>query len=86
MVVQVDAQGKVNGFVDNALILADFHHNAIEINDGINFIQWPRLPFLHLFQDVVGDAGNQCGRYLYVIQFVQGGDDIASAHAATVQG
>lgn len=45
----VDAESKVNGFIDDLLILAHFHNNAFQVNDGINRIKRARLPLTTLF-------------------------------------
>ena len=41
---QIDAQSEINGLVDDTLVLADFQHDTVQVDDGIKRIQWARLP------------------------------------------
>jgi hypothetical protein len=44
----IDAESKVNGFVDDLLILAHLHNNAVQVNDGVNRIKRASLPLNNL--------------------------------------
>lgn len=67
------------------LVLPDFDHNAVQVNDRVNRIQWSRLPFDHLLDDGIRDLGNQRGRYIGTVHFFEGAHDLASRHALRVQ-
>lgn len=85
MALHVDTQGEVYGFVDDPLVLPDFDDNTVQINDGVNGIQRPGLPLDDLLYNRTGDLGNQGCRYIGTLHFLEGGDDLASAHSLGVQ-
>src|SRR5690606_32148527 len=58
---QVNAQRQIDCLVDDLPVLADLHHDTVEVQDGIDRVQRPRLPFHHTLQNAVGDLGDQGG-------------------------
>lgn len=75
----------MNGFVDNPTILAHFHHNGVEEDNGINRIKTAILPDFALCLHGFGDVGNQSSRDLYPIEFVQLGLNVASGRATSIE-
>lgn len=49
LIFHLDAESKVNGFVDDLLILAHLHNDAVQVNNGINRIKRASLPLNNLF-------------------------------------
>ena len=56
---QIDAQSEINGLVDDPLVLADFQHHTVQLDDGIKRSQWARLPVDNLVDHGIRDARNQ---------------------------
>ena len=52
--LHIDAQCQIERLVDHPLVRADLQYNAVQINDGIERIQRPVLPFVDLLDDTFG--------------------------------
>ena len=81
----VDAQGQINGLVDDLPVLPDFDDDAVQIHDGVNGIQGSRLPLDDLLDNRIGDFRNQGCRYVGVVHFLERGDNLPGSHALCVQ-
>lgn len=69
----------------HAVGLADFDHDAVQINDRVYRIKRPLLPFNHLLNDRIRDLGNQRRRRIGSVHFFEGAHDLAGGHALSVQ-
>ena len=50
----IHTERKVDRFVDDSLILADFNHNTIKVNDRLYAIQYSGLPLNDLLNHCIG--------------------------------
>ena len=82
---KIDAQGQVDRFVDHLLVLADFDHDAIQVDDGVNRIQRTRLPFHDPLHHSFCDFGDQGGRDVGVVHLLESGDDLPGGHTLGVE-
>lgn len=57
--VNIDAQGYVDGPVHDAVTVADFHDDRVDIEDRVDAIQGPRPPGPQLLEHPVGDPGDE---------------------------
>lgn len=85
MTLHVDAQGQVNGFFDDHLVLPDFDDNTVLINGRVNCIQGPGLPLDDLLYDRISDLLDQGCRDISVVHFLGCGDDLPGGHALGIQ-
>lgn len=82
--VGADTQGQVDGLVSDGAFIADLQALLVEIEDGVHRLQRALLPLLDLRQYLVGDGGDQVGRDLQAVQFLQVALDLSHAHAACI--
>src|SRR3954451_5302209 len=59
LALQRDADREIAGAVSDRAVLADLHHERVEVDDRVNLIQRPRAPRLHVGQHSVGDAADR---------------------------
>ena len=81
MAFSVNAQCQVDGLVDDSLVLANFDHNAVSVDDGIHLIQRAGLPLHYLLHDRMGHFGNQACRYIGIVKLFERGADFTGGHA-----
>ena len=56
---QMDAHSEINGLVGDTLVLADFQHHTVQLDDGIQPIQWTGLPVDNRVDHGICDFRNQ---------------------------
>src|SRR5690606_17802773 len=81
----VDAERQVHGLVDNALVLANFQDNAVEVDDRVDRVNGAILPLYDGVEYAVGDLGNQRCRDIGIVHFLEGRNDVTGAHALRVE-
>lgn len=59
LALHVDAQRLVDRLIDNPLVLANLDHDAFQVHDGLDLIQWTCLPFPDSLHHLLGDLGNE---------------------------
>lgn len=59
MAFDIDTQCEEYGFIDYATVLPNLQDNTVKINNGIDRIQWPVLPFDYLLHNGIGDLRYQ---------------------------
>jgi hypothetical protein len=52
--IQVDANGQVQDLDPDCSVVAHLDVNAVHVDDGVQRIQWPRLPGSDLIHDGIG--------------------------------
>ena len=84
--LHIDAQCQIERLVDHPLVRADLQHNAVQIDDGIERIQRPVLPFVDLLDDPLGHLRYQPRRDVGVIHLFERVHDVTGAQAPGVEG
>jgi hypothetical protein len=64
---------------------SDFDHNALQIHNQVDRVQWSGLPLDHLLNNRIGHLGNQRGKDVRTLQVLEGVDDLAGTHALRIQ-
>jgi len=85
VVIHVDTQSKKDDFVDNTFVLAYFDDNAIQINNRVDSIQGPGLPFSNLLNDRLGHFGNDGCRYVRIVHLFKRCHDFPRGHTLGIQ-
>jgi hypothetical protein len=83
--VGVDPDRDVGGLVPDGVVVADLHHQRIQVQNRIDRLQRPGLPRLDLLGDRVGDVGDRFVRQLGAQRALQMGLDVADRHPARVE-
>src|SRR5918994_1284325 len=83
--VAVDADGDVGGLVADLVVVADLHHQRVQIQDRVDRLQRPGLPGLHLLRDRVGDVGDRLVAELGAQGAFQMGLDVADRHPTRIE-
>jgi hypothetical protein len=73
----------MHGFIEQALTLFDFHHQAIHVQDRIQAFQWSILPLPHRVHDRFSDIGDGLRRDFHPIPFQDLSGNIARREAVS---
>jgi hypothetical protein len=57
--VDVDADGNVSGLVADLMTVANLDHQGVEVDDRVDRVQGPALPFQDLLEHRVGDLADR---------------------------
>ena len=76
----------VDSLFDHSLVLMNFDHNTVEIENRIQAFQWAILPCLYLFVDSICDFTDETVGDVCAIHLMQCIRNITSRHASRIQG
>lgn len=82
---EVDGEGEVDGAVGDFALVADFHHDGVEVNDGVDALEAAVLPSLDLLDDGVGGVGDEGAGDLDLVDFKEVLLDLAHAQTARIE-
>lgn len=60
-------------------------YDTVQINDGIERIEWPGLPLGDLLDHGVGDLGDQVRGDIGIVHLLEAGGDLPGSHALGIQ-
>ncbi len=83
--IGIDAYRDVGGLVRNRVVVAHLDHDRVQEDDGIDGVERPGLPGLHLLQHTVSDPRDRLVRQFGAIDLPQMVLDVADGHAVRVQ-
>src|SRR5690606_28790628 len=84
--LDANADGHVDRAVLHDALVADLHHQRIDVDDGIDLLEGAKLPGAELLDDLVGDAADQVAAHLDAVNVGQVRLDVAHRHAPGVHG